>query len=46
MLSEQKTAEVSLKEDETLEIEKYVKFSLANRRTLTLDEGETSEFVW
>ena len=40
-----KTAEVSM-EDQNLKIRKYVEFSLANRRTLSLDEREASEFVW
>ena len=30
----------------SLELEKYVEFSLTNHRMLTLDRAEVSEFIW
>ena len=40
-----KTAQVRLN-SESLELEKYVEFSLTSRRTLSVDQTEASEFVW
>ena len=40
-----KTAQVRLN-GESLELEKYVEFSLTSRRTLSVDQAEASEFVW
>ena len=41
-----KTVQAYLNASDSLELEKYVEFSLTNRRTLTLDQAEASEFVW
>ena len=40
-----KTAQVRL-EGDTLEINKYVEFSLTNRRTLSMNRSEAAQFVW
>ena len=41
-----KTAQVHLDEEETLQIDKYVEFTLTNRRTLDIDRSEAAQFVW
>lgn len=41
-----KTAQVHLDEEETLHIEKYVEFTLTNRRTMDIDRIEAAQFVW
>ena len=41
-----KTAQVHLEQDETLQIDKYVEFTLTNRRTLNINRFEAAQSLF